>query len=110
MDWKKIGSGGLRYGLIYAGVTVLVVGFITRSEFAVGALFIVGLVLLLFVFGVGDVRTGELLATGESYNVNSQLADAHIDQHQFVSLDQKLLFYGLGLATFGFGAMVILGG
>ncbi|WP_142857857.1 hypothetical protein [Salinigranum halophilum] len=110
MDWKKIRSGGFRYGLVYAGVTVLVIGFVTRSELAVAALFIVGLMLLLFVFGIGNVRTGDISISGQSYDVDSQLADAHIDQHEYVSFDQKLLFFAIGLAIFGFGGMVVLGG
>lgn len=110
MNWKKVIAGVSRYGLVYAGMTVLMVGLATQSELAVAALFIFGLVLLLFVFGVGNVRTGELSTVGGEQNVNNQLADAHIDHHQYVSADQKLFFYGLGLATLGFGAMVVLGG
>lgn len=107
--WKKVGVGGLRYGIIYAGITVLVVGFATRSELAVALLFITGLLILLFVFGVGDVRTGEILAEGGSYDMDSQLADSHVDRHQYVSSDEKLLFFGLGLTLLGFGAMVFIG-
>jgi hypothetical protein len=110
MDWAAGGRRLLRYGGAYAGATVLVVGGATRSELAVAGLFVAGLLLSLVVFVGGGVRTSVPSAGRFGDDVSEQLADTHVDRGRYLPVDGKLLCYGLGLAVFGFGGMVVLGG
>jgi hypothetical protein len=77
---------------------------------AVAGLFVVGLVLVGFVFWAGNVRTSVPAAGGYGDDPPEQLADAHVERGRYLTGDRKLLFYGAGIAVFGFAAMVVLGG
>jgi hypothetical protein len=110
MAWERAGRAALRYGVGYAGATVLVVGGATRSELAVAGLFVVGLVLVGFVLWAGNVRTSVPAAGGYGDGPSEQLVDTHVERGRYLTGDRKLLFYGVGVAVFGFAAMVVLGG
>lgn len=110
MRWERAGRAVVRYGVGYAGVTVLVVGGATRSELAVAGLFVAGLVLVGFVFWAGSVRTGVPSAGGYGDDPSEQLADTHVERARYLTADGKLLCYGAGVAVLGFAAMVVLGG
>ena len=106
MNWRPIADALLRYSLAWAGITVVAVALLTRSEVAVTALFFLGLVIVLVTMGIGDVRATDLTAGEASHETNHR---AVIDLHTRLPIDGVLFFYGLGLVVLGFGGMVLVG-
>lgn len=105
MKWRRISRRFLRYGLLYAGATVGLVAGVTKNiQFLIG-LFVLGQILILFVFGFGNVRTADVLGTEGAEEPSDSLGDATISRRQALPLDHKLLFYGIGLTILAFAAM-----
>jgi hypothetical protein len=105
MEWRRVSRRFLRYGVLYAGVTVgIVAGVIQKTQALIG-LFILGQILILFVFGFGDVRTADAFGTEGVMEPSDSLGDATIDRREALSLDHKLLFYGIGLAILSLAAL-----
>ena len=102
MEWRRVSRRFLRYGVLYAGVTVGIVAGVIQ---ALIGLFILGQILILFVFGFGDVRTADAFGTEGVMEPSDSLGDATIDRREALSLDHKLLFYGIGLAILSLAAL-----
>lgn len=112
VNWQLIGRCGVRYTIVYGGVTAAVVAYFGSPMLLLG-LVCVGLVTLLFVAGgTGQVRMGTAMANSDAMGYNSAVVDPVEDDLHAKSMesDIKLLFYAVGLLAFGFGALVAVGG
>ncbi|WP_158057742.1 hypothetical protein [Halorussus halophilus] len=112
VNWQLIGRCGTRYTVVYGGLTAAVVALLGSPMLLLG-LVCVGLVLLLFVAGgTGEVRMGTAMANADAAGYNTAVVDPVEDDLQAKAMDGdiKLLFYGVGLVVFGFGALVAVAG
>ncbi|WP_227774016.1 hypothetical protein [Haladaptatus pallidirubidus] len=110
MDWSLIGRCGVRYTLVYAGLTVALTYAVTRSGIVLLCLFGLGLVALLFALGgTGTVRMGTATTNADSMGIASTIVDPADMQAKRMDSDIKVLFYGIGLLVFAAVALVLFG-
>ncbi len=95
-------SGIVPAAITFAGV-VYIFGF--DSSFV---LFLIGLVLLLFVGGVGNIRTSGVGGSSHSGRIGSAVVDRNIDQRKKTRWDRYILFYALGLIFLSVGSFLIV--
>ncbi|SIQ79596.1 hypothetical protein SAMN05421858_0429 [Haladaptatus litoreus] len=110
MNWNLIGRCGVRYTLVYAGLTVALTYVITQSGMVLLCLFGLGLVALLFALGgTGTVRMGTAMTNADSMGISSTIVDPADTQAKAMDGDIKVLFYGIGLLAFAAVALVLSG-
>lgn len=107
MDWRLLARGVLLYGVVAAGVTVLLVALVTSGEFPLFALMLVGMVCVLFAVGLSDVRTTHDLSDGGgAHEMYFPGVDASLRRR--LPYDWLAVCYGVGLAVFSFAGMTIV--
>ncbi|WP_435151902.1 hypothetical protein [Haladaptatus sp. DFWS20] len=110
MNWNLIGRCGVRYTLVYAGLTVALVYAATGSGMAILSMFGLGLVVLLFALGgTGTVRMGTAMTNADSMGIGSTVVDPNDLHATQLDSDIKFLFYGVGLLLFAALALVLHG-
>ncbi|MCO8244480.1 MULTISPECIES: hypothetical protein [unclassified Haladaptatus] len=110
MNWSLVRRCGLRYTLVYAGLTVVVVFALTRSPLVLIGLFGLGLASLVFALGgTKKIRMGTAVTNAQSIGLQSTIADPADDRPTALANDIKLLFYGVGLVVFATITLVATG-
>lgn len=93
-------------GIVLAAITFTSVVFIFGFDSSF-ILFLVGLLLLLFVGGAGNVRTSGVGGPSHRGRIESAVVDRNIDQRKNTRWDRYIIFYALGLIFISVGSLLI---